>query len=158
MKINFKEKQKFSQWWLWSILFGIALIPLYGIYKQIIKDEIFGNNPMSNMGLIIFAIGVFGLINFFWYMTLSTEVDNIGIKIHFKPFVKRTIKWNEIESVEMVNYGFVGYGIRFGSKYGTIYNTSGNRGLAIELINGKSFLIGTQRADELHRIVWDAKP
>jgi hypothetical protein len=30
----------------------------------------------------------------------------------------------------------VGYGIRLGSKYGSIYNMNGNKGLVIELSNG----------------------
>ena len=52
-----------------------------------------------------------------------------------------------------MNYGFVGYGIRLGSKYGTVYNMKGNRGLAIELNNGKKFVIGTQKEMELKNVV-----
>ncbi len=36
MKKEFKEEQKFTQWWLWIPLIGIGLIPIYGIYKTII--------------------------------------------------------------------------------------------------------------------------
>ena len=41
------------------------------------------------------------------------------------------------------------YGVRLGSKYGTVYNINGNKGLAIELKNGKKFMVGTQKAAEL---------
>jgi hypothetical protein len=153
MKMLFKENQKFNQWWLWIILIGIGILPIYGIYKQIIKDEIFGDKPMSNFGLIIFSFCVYGFIYFFWYMSLNTEIDNNEIKIHFKPFLKKKVNWNEIKSVKIVNYGFVGYGIRFGSKHGTVYNTNGNKGLAIELKNGKKFVIGTQKETEMNTFV-----
>ena len=43
----------------------------------------------------------------------------------------------KLKSAKIVNYGFVGYGIRLGSQYGTIYNVNGNKGFAIELSNGK---------------------
>jgi hypothetical protein len=153
MNVNFTEKQKFTQWWLWVILIGIVLIPAYGIYKQIIKNEIFGDNPASNLELIIIAISLLGLIYFFWYMTLITKIDLNGIKIYFKPFHKKSVTWNEIKSAKVVKYGFLGYGIRFGSKYGTVYNIKGNKGLAIELQSGKKFLIGTQKENELNNII-----
>ena len=53
MNLFFKENQKFTQWWLWALLIGVVLIPIYGIYKQIIIGEQFGNNPLSNYGLIL---------------------------------------------------------------------------------------------------------
>jgi hypothetical protein len=37
------------------------------------------------------------------------------------------VKGNEIKSNKIVNYGFVGYGIRDGSKYVTIYNMKGDK-------------------------------
>ncbi|MCO4822597.1 MAG: hypothetical protein KC469_11050 [Flavobacteriaceae bacterium] len=72
----------------------------------------------------------------------------------FFPFVKKRVHWKEIKSAEIVNYGFVGgWGIRLWTKYGTVYNTKGNTGLAVVLLNGKKFLIGTQKASELNKLV-----
>ena len=67
MNIVFKETQKFSQWWLWLILIGIGILPILGIYKQLIIGEKFGDKPMSDLGLIIFAVFVFSLIAMFWF-------------------------------------------------------------------------------------------
>ena len=154
MKIEFKEEQKFTQWWLWLILIGIGLLPIYGIYKQLILGEQFGDNPMSDLGLIIFTVFVFGLIAMFWYMRMITEIDQNEIRMSFFPFVKKRVKWKEIKNAEVVNYGFVGgWGIRLCTKYGTVYNIKGNKGLAIELLNGKKFLIGTQKETELSEII-----
>jgi len=150
MNIVFKEEQKFTQWWLWLIFIGIGIIPLYGIYKQLILGEKFGNNPMSDLGLILFCLFIFGIILLFWLMRLSTEIDRYHIKMSFFPFLKKHIKWSEIKTANIINYGFVGgWGIRIFTKYGTVYNIKGNKGLAIELLNGKKMVIGTQNETEL---------
>ena len=70
--------------------------------------------------------------------------------MRFFPLVKKDIKWKDIKDVQVIEYGFVGgFGIRLGTKYGTVYNIKGNKGLAIELTNGKKYLIGTQKETEL---------
>lgn len=154
MKTNFKEEQKFTQWWLWLILIGVAIIPFYGIYKQNIKGEVFGNNPMSNTGSIISLIIPFGIIVLFWLFKLKTEIDTKQIRIIFFPLVSRTVEWSDVKSAQVLNYGFVGgWGIRLFTKYGTVYNTKGNKGLAIELKNGKKFIVGTQKMDELSEVI-----
>ena len=159
MSIVFKETQKFSQWWLWLILIGIGILPILGIYKQLIIGEKFGDKPMSDLGLIIFAVFVFSLIAMFWFVQLKTEIDQNEISIHFFPLVKKRVNWKEIKNAEIVNYGFVGgWGIRLWTKYGTVYNMKGNKGLAIELLNGKNFLIGTQKPEELTAILEKISP
>ena len=150
MSKAFKETQKFSQWWLWLILLFIGALPILGIYKQLIIGEKFGDKPMSDLGLIIFAVFVFSLIAMFWFMQLKTEIDQNEIRMRFFPLVKKRVSWEEIKNAEIVNYGFVGgWGIRLSTKYGTVYNMKGDKGLAIELLNGKNFLIGTQKRNEL---------
>ena len=53
-----------------------------------------------------------------------------------------------------VHYGFVGgWGIRFFTAYGTVYNMRGTKGLAINLEKGKKFLIGTQKPDLLNQFI-----
>ena len=154
MSIVFKETQKFSQWWLWLILIAIGALPITGLYKQLYLNEAFGDKPMSDLGLIIFAVFVFSLIAMFWFVQLKTEIDQNEIRMHFFPLVKKRVNWKEIKTAEIVNYGFVGgLGIRLWTKYGTVYNMNGNKGLAIELLNGKNFLIGTQKPEELTTIL-----
>ncbi len=154
MKTTFKEEQKFRQWWIWLIMASIGVIPVFGMYKQFILREPFGNNPMSDLGLIIFALFMFAFIGLFLAMKLKTTIDETGIQMRFVPFVKKKAAWSEIKKAEVINYGFVGgWGIRLWTKYGTVYNVKGNKGLAIELLNGKKFLIGTQKEAELTRIV-----
>lgn len=154
MKIEFKEEQKFTQWWLWLVLIPIGILPIFGIYKQLILGEKIGDNPMSDLGLVLFAIFIFALIGLFLIMKLKTSIDKNGIQMSFLPFTQKRVSWNEIKSKEVVNYGFVGgWGIRLWTKYGTVYNMKGNKGLAIELKNGKKFLIGTQKETELNNLI-----
>lgn len=158
MITEFKEEQKFTQWWLWLILIGIALIPIFAIYKQLILGEKFGTKPLSDTGVILFAVIMFLFLLLFYVMGLRTHIDKKEIRHAFFPFVKKTTQWSDIKSAEVLDYGFVGgWGIRIWSKYGTVYNVKGSKGLAIELNNGKKFLIGTQKEDELKRVVERAK-
>lgn len=95
----------------------------------------------------------------FMFIRLKTVIDNEKIQISFFPFTRKNVKWDDIESVKIVDYGFVGgWGIRLGTKYGTVYNIKGSKGLAIELKNGKKFLIGTQKEKELNNIIYEMMP
>ena len=94
------------------------------------------------------------MLGLFIAMKLKSKIDHDKIELSFFPFVKKTIKWTEIKKAEVVNYGFVaGWGIRLSAKYGTVYNIKGNKGLAIELLNGNKYLIGTQKETEMDEIV-----
>jgi hypothetical protein len=159
MKATFKEEQKFTQWWLWLILISVGFLPALGIYKQIIVTEPFGDKPVSDIGLMIFAIFSFSLILLFALMKLKTAIDGNGIEIRFFPFVHKRINWVEIKKASIVDYGFVGgWGIRLWTSYGTVYNCKGNIGLAIELVNGKKYLIGTQKETEMGKILNQLHP
>ena len=153
MDVLFSEKQKISFWWLWVLLLLITLIPAYGLYRQVIIGIPFGGNPMSSTGLIIFLIAMLLMVLFFWIIELKTEITEKYILVHFFPFFETKYLWSDVASAEIVNYGFVGYGIRIGTRYGTLYNTRGNKGLAIQLKNGKKYCIGTQKETELQEVV-----
>ena len=153
MKV-FKESQKFDQWWIWIFLIPLGLFPLVGIYQQIIRGEPFGSNPMSDTMLIIVAIFIIGFVWALYSLTLKTEIDSQEIRIKFGPLAKKTFRWSDIEKSEVIKYGFVGgWGIRIMTKYGTVYNVRGFKGLALQMKDGKKFLIGTQKEDALKQFL-----
>lgn len=76
-----------------------------------------------------------------------------GIFIEFAPMTKKKLNWSEIKNLEVIQYGFVGYGIRVSSKYNIVYNTSGNKGLLITLKNGRNVLVGTQKEADLKMFI-----
>lgn len=154
MKILFKEEQKFTQWWLWLILLGIAVFPIIEIYKQLSLEDQRVSSVTSDSNLLLFTFLILGIIVLFLSMKLTTEIDENEIRMKFFPFVNRKVSWHEIETCKVLNYGFVGgWGIRLWTTYGTVYNIKGNKGLAIERKDGKRFVIGTQKEDKLRKIV-----
>lgn len=151
----FKEVQRFTQWWIWIILAIICFPTIIGLYKQLVLHTPWGNNPMSDTGLICLSLFLFLITAFILSIQLKTEIDDKAINMHFSPLLKKQIKWEDIRSVRIVNYGFVGgWGIRLcNRKYGTIFNIKGNKGLSIVLHNGKKLLIGTQQENKLKDII-----
>ena len=104
---------------------------------------------MSDTGLWIFLLGTLAFVLFFLYIELRTEVDERGIRVRLRPIAKNVFPWDQVEKVELITYGFIGYGLRFSFKYGTVYNIRGKKGLAVYLKDGGRFVIGTQREADL---------
>jgi len=154
MKPLFTESQRFNQWWIWLIIISTSIIPFIGIYKQIINKQPFGDNPMSNTSLIIATCVSLVIVLLFLLMKLDTTITKDRITFQFFPFVKRSYSFNDIETYKVIDYGFVGgWGIRFTMKYGTVYNTKGTKGLFIKLKNGKTMVVGTQKHEELEKVI-----
>ena len=88
------------------------------------------------------------------------RVDRHYLHVRFFPLLKRDIPLEEIARWQACTYHPVleygGWGIRFSWK-GTAYNVSGNRGVRLELVNGKRLLIGSRRAGELESAIARAK-
>jgi len=160
--VLFEEKQHFRQTWLWMTLLPMSLLLLVvfglGLYQQLYLGKPFGNNPMSNDGLVIAAsvaalFGI-GLPFLFYHMKLVVRVDSRYLHISFLPLRRKRIPLSEVVRWEECTYHplreFGGWGIRYaGKKKGWAYNVSGNQGVQLELTAGKRLLIGSQRPHEL---------
>lgn len=150
MKTIFSESQRFTQWWIWLIIIGCGIPFAVGIVQQVFLGKTFGDKPMSNTGLITGFILYVALTVLFFLLKLETSITEQGISFRFFPFVSKRIPFSEIDSMTVINYGFVGgWGIRFTVKYGTVYNIRGTMGLLVKLKKGKTFIIGTQQSDVL---------
>jgi len=156
--ILFSEKQKFKQWWIWFILVGINGVLLYTTYRQIILGIPIGENPMSNMGLILTTIFSLLISVLFVNFRLETQIKKEGIYVRFFPFhIKfKYFAWNEIEKLfirrykPLMEYG--GWGVR-GIGKSRAFNVSGNMGLQLEMKGGKKLLIGTNKTEELVNVL-----
>lgn len=155
-EVLFSERQKFKQWWLWLILFGINGLFLFGVFKQVIGGQHFGNKPMSNTGLLI-ATGLTILLTLlFINFHLDTQIKKDGIYVRFFPFhIKfKHYAWDGLTKSYVRQYSAIteygGWGLRLGLLgKGTAYNVSGSKGLQLEFKTNKKLLIGTNKADEL---------
>ena len=154
MSVIFKEKQSFRRWWFWLFMIPLGILPLIGIYRQFIKGEPWGDDPMSDLVLILFSIFIYAVLFLFYNLKLTTVINQYGIFIRFFPFRRRKIQWDRVKEAEIIPYKFLGgWGIRLFTKYGTAYNVNGNKGLHLIFKNDKQILIGTQREDKLEEVI-----
>ncbi|MDR2980235.1 MAG: DUF6141 family protein [Bacteroidales bacterium] len=154
----FKETQRYKQWWIWIILLCINGLFFYGIIKQIIIGEQWGDKPMSNTGLWV-AFGFTLLLTIlFACFRLETRITDEGVYVRFFPFqlTYKKYSWDEISKSYVRRYHpigeYGGWGVRYGRK-GKAYNVSGNKGLQLEFVNGKCLLIGTNKPIELEEVL-----
>jgi hypothetical protein len=180
-KILFSEQQKFRQIWLWIMLLTVLSILItvfsWGLIRQIVHGRPFGNNPMSDSGLIITFIFIItlavGLIVLFLSLRLNTVITTEGVGVKFFPMQRsfRNYPWAEITNAEVKKYSpmkYGGHGMRGGGGIGfrisavgvhlntlsgktIVYSVSGNQALFLTLRNGKMVLIGTKNVYEMER-------
>jgi hypothetical protein len=178
--ISFYERQYFRQWWLIILLVAVGGIFIFGCIQQLIIEKAWGNNPISDGGLIFLTTSMLLFIVWFFCMHLDTEIDKEGISWRFFLLEFRThfLSWDEIDNAEVITYDpmqFGGWGIRSGTlcairikshkgnffrktKHADynktkVYNVSGKKALLLELTNGKKILIGTRKPEELSEIL-----
>jgi len=153
--VLFREVQHFRQLWLWFIVLAIAGLAIYAVIQQLILEKPFGENPAPDP--LVLGIGIiFGLAlpAAFYVMNLTTEVRENGLYYRLSPFhwSFQRIDPSEIGKCEAVSYSplrdYGGWGIRYGIA-GKAYNISGNRGVQLDLVDGRRILIGSQKPDEL---------
>src|SRR5215218_6105390 len=96
-EILFTERQKFNQWWLWLILFGVNVLSIFSVCKQIIDEEQFGRKP-SDVGLLILTCVTLLFTILFINCRLDTIIKKDGVYVRFFPFhLKfRYYEWDSI--------------------------------------------------------------
>lgn len=138
------------------MLLGTNGLFLFGVFKQVILGQQFGDEPISNTGLLI----VFGLTLLltilFRNSRLDTQIKKDGIYVRFFPFHLsfRHYNWERINKSFVRQYSpikeYGGWGLRFGIfGSGRALNVSGNKGLQLEFQDRKKLLIGTTKPEEL---------
>jgi hypothetical protein len=142
-KILFKETQKFTQWWLWLIVVGIFLIPIFQFnWAENIADQFTSDK-------IIPSVISLSLLVLFLSLKMTMTVTDTEIIVEYVPFITKKWNWSELKSAKVIDYGFVGgWGIRLWTDYGTVYNVKGSKGLHIKTAD-KQYVIGTQNEEEL---------
>ena len=149
--MEYKETQRFTQWWLWLILAGTWGSMVYAFIQE----------PPQSIGAYFFTgfIAV-GLLILFWQMRLVTRINEAGIYVRFIPFhlKEQFYPWDSLESAKVRTYKalleYGGWGIKYGfNGQGKVYNVSGNQGLQLVFKSGEKLLIGTQKPDEIQAAV-----
>ncbi|WP_316747347.1 DUF6141 family protein [Pedobacter gandavensis] len=158
--IIFSEKQKFRQWWLWLIFLVLNGTVLIGAFNQVVEGKPFGDQPMSDSGLLISVFVLLLLTVLFFILRLETQINDKGIYVRFYPFHLsfRYYPWESINKVKVRKYSplmeFGGWGIRLGLlTRARAFNVSGDQGLQLEFNDYQRLLIGTHKPDELKQVL-----
>jgi len=158
--VLFAEEQSFRQTWLWALLGG-TLVVLLGAFGLVLLQAAERGDALPAVGgLAVGLVLEIGVIVLMYVLKLTVRVDGNGLHVHFFPLVKKDIplaaiaRWEARTYHPILEYG--GWGIRCGWQ-GWAYNVSGNRGVQLELTDGKRLLIGSQRPDDLAAAIERAK-
>jgi hypothetical protein len=152
--VLFFEVQRFRQIWFWILNVFLAGLSWCSFLQQIVYKKPFGTHPAPDSVVwIIWAVFGIGFPVFFLSFGMTTEIREDGIQIRFFPFHRRFIDCQDIQSFEVKEYhplrDYGGWGVRWSPMKGMAYNVCGNRGVQLELKNGKRVLIGSQEPERL---------
>jgi hypothetical protein len=167
-RLIYKEEQSFRQSFIPWIMFAVILFMLagfgFGFYQQFYLGKPYGDEPMSNNGLIWSSILSFVVTCAIFLLLLGgslvTEIWSDGIRYKFTPLIRKIkhIPLADISSVDVAKYNpimeFGGWGWRkrFLTRK-TAYNIRGRTGVRVILKNGSQIMFGTQKQDEMKRAV-----
>ncbi|WP_432410220.1 hypothetical protein [Rasiella sp. SM2506] len=155
----FSEIQKFDQWWVQILIYGLFLASIVGL--------ILGISEISEGNVSDFLIEkappflILALVSVVLFTTkLKTRIDEKGIHYGFAPFQKklRTASWQQIEKVYIRKYKplreYGGWGYKYSLKgNGKVYNTKGNMGIQIVFKDHSKTLVGTQEPDVAQKVI-----
>ncbi len=165
--VLFEETQSLGRWWTWLLVApagaGLVAIFGYGMWKQLVRGEVWGQNPLTNaelawVGSLSIAIGTLSLV-LLARARLETVLTRNALSVRLWPLRARSILLREIRSFTAREYRpiveFGGWGIR-GSRRNRAYNAFGREGVQLELTDDTRILVGSQRARELERALASA--
>ena len=157
----FEERQRFRQWWAWIAILAPAVVAWLMFFLQIVGGEPVGDDPAPDwfIWLMVAVMGI-GFPTWFAVLTLETRVDDEGVHVRFRNGIgRRDVAFADIVEVESREYRpileFGGWGLRWGRHRRRAFTASGTAGVEIRLRDGRSVLVGSQRAGELAGVIRD---
>ncbi len=151
--LPFFEKQRFSLKRIGPALATPPCILLGLLIWQVVLGHPRWKHSMSNGDVIGWTIFLWAIFLRLITARLVTEARDGDLVISLRGFWRsRRIPFSEIRSAEKISYDPVrdygGYGIRTG-RFGKAYIAAGTEGVRIQLANGATVVVGSQRPQEL---------
>jgi hypothetical protein len=161
----FEETQTFREnRWIWILAIITSIITLLpmadAVYWQLFRGEPWGNEPLSDSGLL----GLFAFVLLAWGIAmamlisirLDVRIDDQGISYRFVPIKS---KWQKVTKEEIANYSIRkkfsllqsgGFGYHRNRLTRTwSMRIRGSHHLALALKDGRKLLLGTQNPESL---------
>ena len=160
--IHFEERQHLRQWWLWLLIGVLVALGWWAVLQQIVLGVPFGTDPGPD-GLVLLMWLLVGIVlpALLAWAHLRLAVTDQEIVIDYRPFTRRRIALSEVMGAIARDYDalreYGGWGIKGWSRDRRAYNVSGNRGVEVFLRDGRSVMLGSQRADELAAAIMDSR-
>jgi Na+/melibiose symporter-like transporter len=150
---DFEEEQRFTSWWMWLLMgLGLLMPLLVVVYSLINKDSEGFDKKETVLLLAVFLIYNLPILLLVFYARLRTKINELGIYYGWNIPTKELnfIAWQDLESCELVQHKFVGYGYKLTKAYGMVYNCSGKHGLWLIKKSGEKILVGTMKVEEMN--------
>ncbi len=152
--IAYREEQRFTQWWVWVVVLGVAAVAWWGFIQQVFVGRPFGDNAAPDWAVaLIWVIFGLGLPFLFESLKLLIEVAPGEVRVSFRPLFRRVISTSDIVEIEARQYHAVkeygGWGVKGWTGKKVAFNVKGSWGVDLTLRDGRRVLLGTQRPQEL---------
>jgi len=160
-ELLFRERQQFRQWWIWFVLFPLALF-LIGLFahvmtKQLLLGTPVGDKPLSDIVLLLVGVVTIfvalGLIVVVYRASLTILVDGEGVQINFSPIVRRQlVRYEDMVSCRkcvLPSARLRGGGGLTVDGARRMLTVGGTTGVELFLLDGETLLLSSKRPQEL---------
>ncbi|WP_148707210.1 hypothetical protein [Chitinophaga skermanii] len=144
---------------LFTPILFLLFLPIFILLVVLLIKFMYNGDKVDIIALslaILLQLAVFALLLIY---RLSVLVDEDGVHFTYPPHVRklRTIPWEDIDYVQVVEFNalgdFLGWGYKRSPKYGQGYLTQGNAGLFVVKKDGTTFMLSILNTQKLQEIL-----
>jgi hypothetical protein len=146
-----KEEQNMTEQWIWCILCTCVALCGWGVMRQLTLGVEVEKQSISSLYLLLLSIIPCLTLVYFYKNKLYTRYDEKGIKIKYFPFRNKTIRWNDVQRIEIDSLDWHSYSIGQSEQHGTVYKAASRTVLKIETQSEK-LVISTNKPEEIQRM------
>ena len=155
--VVFREEQTFG-WWAYALLGVVELaswLTLYWVFERSAAPVVEGEHRALVSALFAgscLCVPIMVVIGFF---KMTTEVTPSDLRVWFGwiPTYRKALPITLIQKVDVVRYRplreYGGWGIRVGWNGDRALTARGNLGVRLEMLDGATLLLGSQRPEAL---------
>jgi hypothetical protein len=159
--VLFHEEQAFRQWHAKLLLAMPPAALIFVTLRQLVWHHPWGTPPVSNGGLLFQTVLLVLVYLRLITVRLITDLRLTEIAVGLCGlWRKRRIPLRQVRAASAVEYDpirdFGGYGVRSGPR-GRAYIARGNRGVELELQDGRRVLVGSQDPGRLAKCITERR-